>query len=128
MKGSIASLLMALEALQATRTVPRMNVEVSFTADEETDSALGTGWLVEHAPIKPDYAVVMEGGEGSAVCCGHNGVVWLEVTVHGRPAHGSTPERGSKKWRRSSLASTHTKKNSRAVNSKLPKAVRWCRP
>ena len=94
MKGSIASLLMALEALQATRTAPRMNLEVSFTADEETDSALGTGWLVEHAPIKPDYAVVMEGGEGAAVCCGHNGVVWLEVTVHGRPAHGSTPERG----------------------------------
>jgi succinyl-diaminopimelate desuccinylase len=94
MKGSIASLLMALRALQATRTTPKMNVEVSFTADEETDSALGTGWLVEHAPIKPDYAVVMEGGEGPAVCCGHNGVVWIEVTVHGRAAHGSMPERG----------------------------------
>lgn len=94
MKGSIASLLMALRALQATRTTPKMNIEVSFTADEETDSALGTGWLVEHAPIKPDYAVVMEGGEGPAVCCGHNGVVWLEVTVHGRAAHGSMPERG----------------------------------
>ena len=94
MKGSIASLLMALEALKATGTAPKMNIEVSFTADEETDSALGTGWLVEHAPIKPDYAVVMEGGEGPAVCCGHNGVVWLEVTVHGKAAHGSTPERG----------------------------------
>jgi succinyl-diaminopimelate desuccinylase len=94
MKGSIASLLMALEALQATGTAPKLNLEVSFTADEETDSALGTGWLVEHAPIKPDYAVVMEGGEGPAVCCGHNGVVWLEVTVHGKAAHGSTPERG----------------------------------
>ena len=94
MKGSIASLLMALEALKATGNAPKMNIEVSFTADEETDSALGTGWLVEHAPIKPDYAVVMEGGEGPAVCCGHNGVVWLEVTVHGKAAHGSTPERG----------------------------------
>jgi len=94
MKGSIASLLTALEALQATGVAPKMNVEVSFTADEETDSALGTGWLVEHAPIKPDYAVVMEGGEGNAVCCGHNGVVWLEVTVHGKAAHGSMPERG----------------------------------
>ena len=94
MKGSIASLLTALEALQATGTAPKMNIEVSFTADEETDSALGTGWLVEHAPIKPDYAVVMEGGEGNAVCCGHNGVVWPEVTVHGRAAHGSMPERG----------------------------------
>ena len=94
MKGSHASLLMALRALRATGTAPRMNVEVSFTADEETDSFLGTGWLVEHAPIRPDYAIVMEGGEGGHVCCGHNGVVWLEVTVHGRAAHGSLPERG----------------------------------
>ncbi len=94
MKGSIASLLMALQALRATGSTPRMNVEVSFTADEETDSALGAGWLVEHAPIEPDYAIVLEGGEGNAVCCGHNGTLWLEVTVHGRPAHGSQPHRG----------------------------------
>ena len=94
MKGSHASLLMALRALRATGTKPKMNVEVSFTADEETDSALGTGWLVQNAPIRPDYAIVMEGGEAGHVCCGHNGVVWLEVTVHGRAAHGSLPERG----------------------------------
>lgn len=94
MKGSIASLLLALQALKATKTTPKLNVEVSFTADEETDSLLGAGWLVENAPIKPDYAIVMEGGEGDEICCGHNGVVWLEVTVHGRAAHGSTPEKG----------------------------------
>lgn len=94
MKGSHASLLMALRALHVTGTAPKMNVEVSFTADEETDSALGAGWLVKHAPIRPDYAVVMEGGEGAQICCGHNGVVWLNVTVHGRAAHGSTPHEG----------------------------------
>lgn len=94
MKGSIAALLFALRALRAAGVKPRMNVEVSFTADEETDSLLGAGWLVEHAPIRPDYAIVMEGGEGPMVCCGHNGVVWLNVTVHGRAAHGSTPEAG----------------------------------
>ncbi len=94
MKGSHASLLLALRALKATRTDPKLNIEVSFTADEETDSELGAGWLVRHAPIRPDYAIVMEGGEGSGVCCGHNGVVWLNVTVHGRAAHGSQPERG----------------------------------
>ncbi len=94
MKGSIASLILALKALRATGTPPRANVEVSFTADEETDSLLGTGWLVRHAPIRPDAAVVMEGGEGAAICCGHNGVVWLEVAVHGRAAHGSLPELG----------------------------------
>ena len=94
MKGSIASLLMALQALRQTGTKPRLNIEVSFTADEETDSSLGTGWLVDHAPLHADYAVVMEGGELNTVCCGHNGVVWLEVTVHGRAAHGSKPEAG----------------------------------
>lgn len=94
MKGSIASLLLALQALRATRTTPKLNVEVSFTADEETDSLLGAGWLVENAPINPDYAVVMEGGELNQVCCGHNGVTWLEVVVHGKAAHGSTPEEG----------------------------------
>ncbi|HEX2099895.1 MAG TPA: M20/M25/M40 family metallo-hydrolase, partial [Candidatus Synoicihabitans sp.] len=94
MKGAIVAVIFALRALRAAGIAPRMNVEVSFTADEETDSALGTGWLVEHAPIRPDFAVVMEGGEQNAVCCGHNGVVWLEVVVHGRAAHGSRPQNG----------------------------------
>jgi succinyl-diaminopimelate desuccinylase len=67
---------------------------VSFTADEETDSEPGAGWLVKHAPIRPDYAIVMEGGEGNGVCCGHNGVVWLNVSVHGKAAHGSRPDLG----------------------------------
>lgn len=94
MKGSIASLVLALRALRATGVRPKMNVEVSFTADEETDSLLGTGWVVHNAPIAPDYAVVMEGGEGRAVCCGHNGVLWFNVIVHGRAAHGSQPQDG----------------------------------
>jgi len=91
MKGAIASMLLAL---RATGVKPRCNVEVSFTADEETDSRLGAGWLVQHADLRADYALVGEGGEGDLVCCGHNGVVWLEVTVHGRAAHGSMPEKG----------------------------------
>lgn len=94
MKGSMASLMLALEALKAAGVAPLMNVEVSFTSDEETDSVLGSGWLVRNAPIRPDYAVVMEGGEGGSVCCGHNGVIWLEVSVRGLAAHGSTPELG----------------------------------
>ncbi|TAG27593.1 MAG: ArgE/DapE family deacylase [Verrucomicrobia bacterium] len=94
MKGAIASLLLALCALRATGTPPALNLEVSFTADEETDSELGAGWLVRHADIRPDYALVLEGGQGRRIGCGHNGVVWLEVTVHGKAAHGSTPHQG----------------------------------
>ncbi len=94
MKGAIASTVFALKALQATGVKPNFNVEVSFTADEETDSALGAGWVVDHGKLRADYAIVGEGGEGNAVCCGHNGVVWLNVHVLGKAAHGSTPEKG----------------------------------
>lgn len=94
MKGAIASILFALKALRETGTRPLCNVEVSFTADEETDSLLGTNWVVKKGRLRADYAVVGEGGEGDAVCCGHNGVVWLNVIVHGKAAHGSTPEKG----------------------------------
>jgi succinyl-diaminopimelate desuccinylase len=94
MKGAIASIVFALKALRETGVKPNFNVEVSFTADEETDSALGTGWVTEHGKLRADYAIVGEGGEGNAVCCGHNGVVWLNVRVQGKAAHGSTPEKG----------------------------------
>lgn len=94
MKGAIASMVFALKALRATGTRPNFNVEVSFTADEETDSALGTGWVTDHGRLRADYAIVGEGGEGDAICCGHNGVVWLNVHVHGKAAHGSRPEQG----------------------------------
>jgi succinyl-diaminopimelate desuccinylase len=94
MKGAIASIVFGIKALRATGMMPNFNVEVSFTADEETDSTLGTGWVTDHGKIKADYAVVGEGGEGNAVCCGHNGVVWLNVHVHGKAAHGSMPEKG----------------------------------
>jgi len=47
MKGSIASLVLALRALKATTVPPRCNIEVSFTADEETDSSLApAGWWI----------------------------------------------------------------------------------
>lgn len=94
MKGAIASIVFALKALRAAGLKPGFNVEVSFTADEETDSTLGTGWVTSHGSLRADYAVVGEGGEGDGVCCGHNGVVWLNVRVHGRAAHGSTPQAG----------------------------------
>ena len=94
MKGAIASIVFALKALRATGVKPNFNVEISFVADEETDSTLGTGWVTARGNLRADYAVVGEGGEGNAVCCGHNGVVWLNVRVHGRAAHGSTPGAG----------------------------------
>lgn len=94
MKGSIAALIHALEAVSATRSRPHCNIEVSFTADEETDSRLGADWLTRHGALRADSALVMEGATGRSICCGHNGCLWFEVTLTGKSAHGSTPDRG----------------------------------
>ena len=94
MKGSIVALLGALEALQATGTGPGLNVEVSFTADEETGGALGSGWIVQQGLVHADFAIECEGAAGSSVGIGHNGVLWLEVEIEGKAAHASSPDRG----------------------------------
>ena len=94
MKGSIVALLMAIEALQRTGRRPAFNVECSFTADEETGGELGAGYVVRQGLVNADYAVVCEGGAGTRVGCGHNGVLWLDVELRGKPAHGSRPQDG----------------------------------
>ena len=94
MKGSIACVLHALATLRALGITPTVNVEVSWTPDEETDSAFGVKWLVQKKLLRADYAIVCEGGSGRHVGCGHNGVLWFEVDVLGRAAHGSEPHRG----------------------------------
>jgi succinyl-diaminopimelate desuccinylase len=94
MKGSIVALLGALQAFRQAGQAPAVNVEVSFTADEETGGALGAGWIVDRGLVDADLAVECEGAAGSRVGIGHNGVLWLEVEVEGKSAHASSPERG----------------------------------
>ena len=94
MKGSIAALLMAIEALQKSRVKPAFNIECSFTADEETGGELGAGFVVRQGLVQADYAVVCEGAAGVRVGIGHNGVLWLKVQVHGKSAHAANPQEG----------------------------------
>ena len=94
MKGSIACVLHALGTMRKLGLQPAVNVEVSWTPDEETDSTFGVQWLVRKKLFSADYAIVCEGGSGRHVGCGHNGVLWFEVDVHGRAAHGSEPHQG----------------------------------
>jgi succinyl-diaminopimelate desuccinylase len=94
MKDSIAATLMAIEALQETGGAPAFNLECSFTADEEIGGDLGAGYIAKHGHIRADYIVNCEGGTGRDIGCGHNGVLWLEITVHGKAAHASRPDSG----------------------------------
>jgi acetylornithine deacetylase/succinyl-diaminopimelate desuccinylase-like protein len=90
-KGHCAAVLLALEAL-ARRPVPlRGDVVAAFVMDEEATS-LGTQALVRDH--RYDAAIVVEPfGLGRAIVT-HQGFGWLDITVHGRAAHGSAPELG----------------------------------
>ncbi|MDA1190245.1 MAG: ArgE/DapE family deacylase [Candidatus Poribacteria bacterium] len=94
MKDSIAATLAAIRALKDSKVNPTFNLELSFTADEEIGGDLGAGFIARHGLIDADYVVNCEGGTENDVGSGHNGVLWLEITVHGKAAHASRPNNG----------------------------------
>lgn len=94
MKDAIAALLFAIQAVQETETKPLFNIECSFTCDEETGGQLGAGYIVEKDLVKADYVVSCEGGSEMNIGNGHNGVLWFEIEVQGKAAHGSQPDKG----------------------------------
>jgi len=94
MKDSIAATLFAIRALKENGLSPTHNIECSFTCDEEIGGDLGTGQIVKKGLINADYMVNCEGGSKQEIGCGHNGIVWGKVVIHGKPAHGSRPHSG----------------------------------
>lgn len=93
MKGTITSVLFALEALKACGAGQAVNLQVSFTPDEEIGGRTGLGYLVEKDLVRADYAM-SEGYSGEYVSMGNKGVLWAEVTVKGKASHASMPHRG----------------------------------
>jgi len=94
MKACDAAAIFAVQALKACGVTPKWNIELSFTADEETGGYAGLGWTVKSKQIKPDAAVLLEGGSGENIGYAHRGVLWLNVTVFGKAAHASNPKNG----------------------------------
>jgi acetylornithine deacetylase len=88
MKGSLAAVMLAGREAAGRRL--RGDVVVAAVADEEAGS-LGTEALVER--YRADAAIV---GEPTwlRLAVAHRGFVGVEITVAGRAAHGSRPERG----------------------------------
>jgi len=87
-KGAIVSVMGALRELR-TKT-PKANVALLACADEEVGGELGLGYLVNHAKIRGDAAVVVDAGP-SVVSIGASGLLWGKVTVKGRQGHAGYP-------------------------------------
>lgn len=93
MKATIASYIFAVKAIKQLGIKPNVNLEFSFTPDEETGGKTGLEWLIKNNFIKPDFAIG-EGFGGDFISCGNKGMVWFEVEVLGKSAHASQPYKG----------------------------------
>ena len=90
MKGGCASMLGAARAIAQNGGLARGSLVLAFVADEEYMSigaeAVARQW-------KADAAIVCEPTD-LMIAVGHKGFSWVEVTTHGRAAHGSRPDEG----------------------------------
>jgi acetylornithine deacetylase len=84
MKAGIAAMCAA--AWRAAKEGLGGEIVIAAVADEEFES-LGTRALLASG-VRADAAIVTEPTR-LAICPAHRGFVWVEVTVHGRAAHGS---------------------------------------
>lgn len=83
MKGGLAACLAAAQALAVAP--PSGDLLVVAVADEEVAS-IGMQEVLRH--VTADAAIVTEPTD-MEVCLAHKGFCWIEVTTHGRAAHGS---------------------------------------
>jgi succinyl-diaminopimelate desuccinylase len=107
MKGAIAAVYMAIQALKTLKIQPQMNIELSLTPDEETGGDLGAGYIAREGHVRADYAIVCEGGGGANIGVGHNGVLWLEATVVGKAAHAAHPDAGINAFEKMAALAMH---------------------
>ncbi len=94
MKGCLVACVYAMKAIRQCGFQPPWNLELSFTADEEIGGQCGVGYLVKEKLVRPDAAIVCEGGANDSIMSGHRGVLWLDIHIKGVSGHGSNPGAG----------------------------------
>jgi acetylornithine deacetylase len=93
-KGSLAAMLIALQALRARKDALGVNVQVAAMVDEEHTFQGVLAYIQRFtAAARPIAAIV---GEPTCldVVIAHKGVLRFRLETHGRAAHSSTPGRG----------------------------------
>ena len=93
MKGPIAVLMHVAAALVGAEAVPRQDVVLALTADEEF-GYLGAATVAESGLIDDAELLVIAEPTADHVYTGQKGELWVEVDFSGREAHGATPDLG----------------------------------
>lgn len=93
MKGTLAAMMVAAKVLAATEVSLRGDLILAATAGEEVDS-LGAVALAARPDLGPVQAVIVGEPSYNDLYVAEKGALWLELTTHGKTAHGSMPDLG----------------------------------
>ena len=120
-KGSVAALVAALKAL-LSRDMPKYNLSILLTTDEEVGGYSGLCYLTDLGQVKGDLMLCMDGFSDD-VGIGSNGIITWDVLVKGRSAHSGSSFLGVNAVERSILVMESLmdlKKVVQARRSRLP--------
>ncbi|MBA7607325.1 Succinyl-diaminopimelate desuccinylase [subsurface metagenome] len=96
-QGLISSIAAAL-SLRQLGLKPANTVKLLFVADEETSSAYGIKYLLEHHRLfsKEDMVLVPDGGrpDGDMIEIAEKNLLWLKFQTKGKQCHASMPGEG----------------------------------
>ena len=92
-KSDFATYAFALLALEVNSAGLSGGIELHFTYDEEAGGLIGPKWLIDQKLTKATLAI--SAGFSYAITTAHNGVLHLEVIVHGKQAHAAIPATGN---------------------------------
>lgn len=95
----LVSALMAIKAMQEAGEQPPCNIGLAIVADEETGSAYGLHYLMQHhrdAFAGDDLIIVPDAGdaEGLTIEIAEKSILWLKIEIIGKLCHASTPALG----------------------------------
>ncbi len=93
MKGGLAVLMITAKLLAEARIPIRGDLVIAATAGEETDS-IGAASIAVRPDLGTIGAVVIPEPSDNDLYVAEKGALWLELTTHGRTAHGSMPHLG----------------------------------
>jgi succinyl-diaminopimelate desuccinylase len=98
MKGSLASIVVALEQLKKSGWKPKGKLIFVAAANEEMGDTEDIGMGAMATKLKEiagkDGILVFGDTSDFTITIAEKGVLWLEVLSHGKEAHGSTPWKG----------------------------------
>jgi succinyl-diaminopimelate desuccinylase len=93
MKAGMAAMIGAAEAIVRTDTPLRGDLILALSAGEEVDS-LGAAVLAERLKDEPLQLLVISEPSSNEIYIAEKGALWLELTTHGKTAHGAAPHMG----------------------------------